>query len=1140
MSVSTADRQFRIERVQVLNWGAYRGHKEMRVSRSGTAILGPSGRGKSTLLDAMASVILPNPQEFNQAARDDKGGRRERTVYTYARGLTDRRRDENNPRSGTTTFLRPVGGPGFPSGAAITWVHDDGRRITVLRLAWVASETTTSDAINAATVYGIVHDDFDLRRLDGITGNRAGSSPLTRHTLASLINEERGDLIDASQGRIHQRMRTAMQMGRTEESQKLAMQLLRRAQASKGIFNINTLFKEFVLTEPLAMDRWATALEAYREASRLYDEFEKARKRLHTLEGLPEAAERYDVAERGYIHKQRMLNSTGADDRLKVWHDELLHDWANRKAEDARLAHAQIKDEHQLAVKDNDAAQQTADDVLAAIVAAGGDPTGTLVVRRESVVEKLHAIEHRRAEVQQDLAGFDLSLPASAGDLELLRDTAMAMLTKLRAEEERLNGESKGVVLAWGDLDRKVRDLKRQIEELDHNSNVPEWARKLRADIQTATGIPAARMPYFGELLQVKPEHQGWEKAVLSVLLGAARYLVVADRDLKVVRDYVNSTDTGNMVRLHRAGSASPRTPIPGTIPELLDVTEGPYRDWVRSELVNHYSVAYVEDARELDEPLPPGVRGRVTRAGMRTESQDRFVKDDTRVTYRWIGWDTTRLRDDLRGQSEAAERELYLATTASDAASAAVQAVRDRCRELSAVIGELDWSSLDVEPLKARIADLDEQIANADTPELSKQRRRLHEAQRRVQETGGKVATLFQRMTAMNTAWAQLVDVVDAAADGMRESTPLSAEEKEAVRELGFTDPLYDIGGSASLKVAITDSYRKAASDLKSQVERHVADRESQERIVLGIIRAYRNLDDRAYDEVDEDIAALPAMLAIREQLVKDDLPSRKQRWLEKVQEDMNSQLRALVTQIDHDRHEIQRGLKPIKEVLSTVPFREGSRLTIESTERRSPELTDLMGKITAHTSNTLGLLATEDAETVERDFLKLRRDLRRLDDLSKTGDAWRKRVFDAREQVEFRAIETRPDGVEIVHDGVSGMSGGEGQELIAFILGAALRYRLGEGSENAPVYASIILDEGFVKADSDYTGRALGALSALGFQLIIGAPREKATAFEGHVENVAYISTDTTNVSGVHIYEMTIEEALSLDAELTDGAIA
>ena len=98
--------QFRIEKVQVLNWGGYSDLQVMHVERAGTAILGPSGRGKSTLLDAMASVILPNPQEFNQAARDDKGQKRERTVYTYARGLTDRRTLRHNHLRASTRHKR--------------------------------------------------------------------------------------------------------------------------------------------------------------------------------------------------------------------------------------------------------------------------------------------------------------------------------------------------------------------------------------------------------------------------------------------------------------------------------------------------------------------------------------------------------------------------------------------------------------------------------------------------------------------------------------------------------------------------------------------------------------------------------------------------------------------------------------------------------------------------------------------------------------------------------------------------------------------------------------------------------------------------------------------------------------------------
>ena len=119
--------QYRIERVQVLNWGSYSGLQVMRVGRKSTAILGPSGRGKSTLLDAIASVIMPNPQEFNQAARDDIGSKRERTVYSYARGLTVNHQDANG-RSSTPSYLRPAGSPGFPCGAAITWSTGTGSK----------------------------------------------------------------------------------------------------------------------------------------------------------------------------------------------------------------------------------------------------------------------------------------------------------------------------------------------------------------------------------------------------------------------------------------------------------------------------------------------------------------------------------------------------------------------------------------------------------------------------------------------------------------------------------------------------------------------------------------------------------------------------------------------------------------------------------------------------------------------------------------------------------------------------------------------------------------------------------------------------------------------------------------------------
>ena len=128
------------------------------------------------------------------------------------------------------------------------------------------------------------------------------------------------------------------------------------------------------------------------------------------------------------------------------------------------------------------------------------------------------------------------------------------------------------------------------------------------------------------------------------------------------------------------------------------------------------------------------------------------------------------------------------------------------------------------------------------------------------------------------------------------------------------------------------------------------------------------------------------------------------------------------------------------------------------------------------------------EPAE-VERRFLRLRRDLAHLEERSKVGDAWRRRVLDAREHFQFRAIETRADGTQIVHEGVAGKSGGEGQELIAFVLGAALRFRLGDGTDRVPTYAPIVLDEGFGTLDAatlDAVAATLENLAARGDRMV------------------------------------------------------
>jgi uncharacterized protein YPO0396 len=130
----------------------------------------------------------------------------------------------------------------------------------------------------------------------------------------------------------------------------------------------------------------------------------------------------------------------------------------------------------------------------------------------------------------------------------------------------------------------------------------------------------------------------------------------------------------------------------------------------------------------------------------------------------------------------------------------------------------------------------------------------------------------------------------------------------------------------------------------------------------------------------------------------------------------------------------------------------------------------------------------------------------------------AQREYLIDVRRHVEIDAERRDLQGRQLsVYTSIGGKSGGESQELVAFIVGAALRYQLGDADLARPRYAPVFLDEGFVKSDAEFTGRAVGAWQALGFQLIIGAPLDKVTGIEPYMDELYQVTKNTRKYSHI-----------------------
>lgn len=247
---------------------------------------------------------------------------------------------------------------------------------------------------------------------------------------------------------------------------------------------------------------------------------------------------------------------------------------------------------------------------------------------------------------------------------------------------------------------------------------------------------------------------------------------------------------------------------------------------------------------------------------------------------------------------------------------------------------------------------------------------------------------------------------------------------------------------------------------------------------------------------------------------LVRQRLDEPEVEWEASMLRDVAQHLSRLQNAFELEERAIDDRLQPVNHILEQFAFGERrGRLSVVAQPRTLSDVRQFRRTLRRLTS----LATTYDFEGGEAQVRREHRAMERFvnllrQDLASTGKSAR-HYLDTRHMVHVIAREqpantqgaAGSDGTAaeaIVYDSINGKSGGQYQELVAFILGAALLYCLGYNSATIPSFAPVYLDEAFIKADSEHTRRALGALSGLGFQVIIAVP-------DGKVEAVAPLAS-------------------------------
>jgi len=1105
--------QWRASLLQLVNWGGFGGLTTVPLSGDATMISGASGVGKSTILDAYTALMMPSDTKFNGASNDAVAGRArsvgQRNLLSYLRGAVD---VVDDPRTGRPVeqLLRGKGADTWGA-VAMTFVSDQGGRFTALRTYYVPRRASRSSDVQMQMWS---HEGtLPLDKLEAAVPEKFHA-----HTIKKLFP---GIRVHRTYAEFSAVLHARLGIGAGGDGAK-ALRLLARIQAGNQVRSVDELYKGMVLERPATYTAADRAIEHFDDLDAAHVAMRTEQQKLELLAPITDLHERRTTAATRLAELDSYgITLSGDETPLRFWllrtHLRLIEaavaaNKADRTATSEELTAARSAEA--VLVGDLEAAKEAHREAGGGDLQALAGQIDAEKVRREERGTRLAELEERYYPLvgMSETVSLDLDAALDSADAfgELQLQARKGLATG-GEEQTRLLAERDRVRERLFPLKQEQGVLKEERASLESRAGrVPSHLDNLRAAVAEASGLALDELPFVAELIDVAPEEAQWRTAIETVLGGSARTMLVP---LHRLGDFSKAIDrlqlpgrisfTGAELDLPDSGPADPER-----VAGKLLFKESPFSGWVQQHVEEPARNALcVGAAAELD---GPGFR--VTRAGQTRNGRRGTHGRDNRRNI--IGFSSDDAIAEIDDRLAEIERDLEQV----DAEVRDVErrwSVLDQQRTAYDAIVMARFDDVDVTGSDRRIVELDERRAAilASDDRLQRLQAEIDELDDALGQARKLRFSLEQRRDRLADAHGELTDSEDVVKDRViaveEAGTVVLSEEQEAALTADFAaaaapaDP-DDLDRFAENSQRLGERLRTALAESEAEVKRCDDD-------LAHIFRAYKFSWDSPNLGATAD--SYPDYARILDDIRGKGLAERRSEWRRRLTEWSGQDLVPLLGAMSSSVEEIEDRLGPINDILRRLEFGgPGGRLRIRLRRLAPAHVQVFMKDLRALSAGSTAEVKEADLEKRFGELSRFMAQLRKTDATSAgaPGSGDRDRLLDVRRHVELSAerYDHLSGEVRATYRTLGEKSGGESQELVAFIVGSALRFRLGDEMRSRPRFAPVFLDEGFVKADSEFAGRAVEAWKGLGFQLIVGVPLDKVTGLEPHMDDLLAIT--------------------------------
>ena len=1100
---------FRLARLELYNWGTFDARVwSLRTDGCNALVTGDIGSGKSTIVDALTTLLLPaNRISYNKAAGAES---KERSLRSYVLGHYKSEQDE------TTGTTRPVALRNATKFSVILGVFTNegyAATVTLAQVFWMKNGDTGGQPDRY-----YVTADSDLS-VSGDFADFGGDMNGLRKRLKARDGVRVHDGFP-DYGRDFRR-----RLGIESEQ---ALELFHQTVSMKAVGNLTDFVRAHMLEPFNAAKATADIVAHFEDLTRAHEAVQRAHAQLAALTPLLKDCDAYDVVAAeiaGLTAKREAMRHYFADQKATLLQDQLqiLNSERARLTVDRNTLTGQLEDMRARETRLNIERAGHGGNQLAEIERRLEESERTRaerMARHQHFADLLHQADLDPVTTPEQFATRLKEIATARGAVETKLAESQNQLTDARVAKDKLEAEA-------AEINGELRSLR------ERKNNIPMRQLDVRALLCRELRVADDTLPFAGELIAVRPEEADWEGAAERLLHSFALSILVPDDHYRAVSDWIDGHHLRERVVYYRvpaqalAGRVEPADYGPDTLAAKLEVKDTPFAPWLERELAGRADVRCVETMADFRRASRAITKAGQIKGGVRHEKDDRFrIEDRSRYV---LGWTNERKIDALLTKAAGLTGQLAKAEEIRARRDAAVKAAFIRGQLLARLAETHEFAAIDYQALVNRIADLRDEHKRliAASSQLANLDAQLEQVKGQIKGAGGEQSRLDGELGRVGQS------IRDAEAMLAEARVVLAEPDCERARAL-FTEIAALLAKAAHEPPRTAAACDRAETRAGTELTEMANERgRSMSRLSSRIVSAmgdFRRQYPVETSELDNAVESAHGYRELHKRLTEDDLPRFQRTFKTYLNQNTIRDIAGFHSQLTKHADLIRDRIDTINASLVGVDYNPGRYIRLEPQRTSHLEIKEFQADLRACTDNAVSA-DPDDDQYSEQKFLQVKRIIERFrgrEGQTEADRKWTTLVTDVRNWFTFSASERyREDDTEYERYADSaGKSGGQKEKLAYTILAASLAYqfKLDWGAAKSRNFQFAVIDEAFGRGSDESTRFALELFGRLGLQLLIVTPLQKIHVIEPYVSAVGFIDNPTSMDS--HLRTLTIEE--------------